>query len=188
MSVDAHKPGPPASKEALAAGHEISEVQPKPILAFLVLIAVFSALAFGVIVVYFKFLASEAARNSPRPSPLLQAGAARQAPEPRLQVDAWGDWANYKADQERQLGHYSWANKDSATVRMPIERAMELVLQRGLPHREGTMPPPATPGTEHGAMGDGQEPGGRMAPADDLRLKPPTQQTVPATGGDGGHH
>ncbi|HEX7879421.1 MAG TPA: hypothetical protein VF720_08430 [Candidatus Eisenbacteria bacterium] len=183
MSVDAHKPGPPASKEALAAGHEISEIQPKPILAFLILIAIFSAFCFGIIVVYFRFLAADAAKHSPRPSPLITQGSARVPPEPRLQVDAWGDWDSYKADQDRQLGHYSWANKDSLTIRMPIERAMEIVLQRGLPARAGTMPPPSPDGGE----APGHEAGGRMAPHDDLRMKPPTSRTEPAPTGAGGH-
>jgi hypothetical protein len=185
MSVDAHKPGPPASKEALAAGHEISEVQPKPILAFLILLAVFSAFCFGIIVVYFRFLAADAAKHSPRPSPLITQGAARTPPEPRLQTDAWGDWDTYKADQDRQLGQYAWADRESLTVRMPIERAMEVILQRGLPHREGAMHPPA------GASGDGAgeaHDGGRMAPPGGLQMKPPPSQTVPAPTGAGGHH
>jgi len=189
MSVDAHKPGPPASKEALAAGHEISEVQSKPILAFLILLTVFSAFCFGIIVIYFRFLAADAAKHSPRPSPLITQGAVRVPPEPRLQVDAWGDWDSYRADQDRQLGNYAWANKDSLTVRMPIERAMELVLQRGLPHRAGSMPMPTgtAPGAGVGETGPGHEPGGRMAPHDDLRMKPPPSQTEPAPTGAGGH-
>ena len=184
MSVDAHKPGPPASREALAAGHEISEVQSKPILAFLILLAVFSAFCFGIIVVYFKFLAADAAKHSPRPSPLITQGAARVPPEPRLQTNAWGDWDSYKADQDRQLGQYAWADKDSLTVRMPIERAMEIMLQRGLPHRAGTMPPAVHEG---GEAGPGHEEGGRMAPQDDLRMKPPPSHTQPAPTGAGGH-
>ena len=186
MSVDEHKPGPPASKEALAAGHEISEIQPRPILAFLILIAVFSAFCFGIIVIYFRFLAADAAKHSPRPSPLITQGSARMPPEPRLQTNAWGDWDTYKADQDLQLGRYAWVNKDSLTVRMPIERAMEVVLQRGLPHREGgLMPPPAgTSGGEAGAPHDG----GRMAPPGNLQMKPPPSQTEPAPTGAGGHH
>ena len=188
MSVDAHKPGPPASKEALAAGHEISEVESKPIVAFLVLLLVFSAFCFGIIVIYFKFLAADAARLSPRPSPLITNGSTRVPPEPRLQVDAWGDWDTYKLAQDRALSQYSWVDRDSQIVRIPVEAAMEKILAHGLPHREGVMTPPGAPDAmdTHGA---GEETGGRMAPPGGYQLKPPPSAVEPApSAGSGGHH
>ncbi len=183
MSDKHHDSGPPASKEALSAGHEVGDIHPKPIIVGLIAVILFSAVSFAVVVVLFKFLADDATRNSPRPSPLNPTRAARMAPEPRLQVDAWGDWDTYKASQDRLLENYSWVDKESLLVRVPVTRAMEIVLERGLPQRPGGMPAPAAvdPGSSH-------EVGGRMAPSGSLQMKPPPSTTEPAHGSTGGGH
>jgi len=181
MSDNHHHSDPPASKEALSAGHEVGDIHPKPIIIGLIGVILFSAVSFAVVVVLFKFLAADATRTSPRPSPLNPTRAARMAPEPRLQVDPWGDWDTYKASQDRLLQNYSWVDKESLLVRLPIERAMELVLERGLPHRPGVMPPP---GIDPIPSSDA---GGRMAPHGSLELKPPASTTEPAPGTGGGH-
>ncbi len=150
MSDSHHDSGPPASKEALSAGHEVGDIHPKPILVGLIGLILFSAASFAVVVVLFNFLAGEASRKSPRPSPMNPTHATRLAPEPRLQTDAWGDWTTYKLSQDRILDHYSWVDKESLLVRLPVERAMELVLERGLPHRAGVMPPVPAPINDEG--------------------------------------
>ncbi|MDZ4803639.1 MAG: hypothetical protein SGI90_02095 [Candidatus Eisenbacteria bacterium] len=183
MSDSQHDSGPPASRESLSAGHEVSEVHPKPIITFLVGIILFSALSFVIVVVLFKFLAGDASRKSARPSPMIAAGATRQAPEPRLQTDAWGDWDAYKMNQDRLLEHYSWVDKESLIVRLPIGRAMEIVLERGLPQRPGVMPPPPA-----GDLDPSSEVGGRMAPPGGMQMKPPPSTTEPVHGTDGGGH
>jgi len=40
-----------------------------------------------------------------------------------------------RAAQERELTTYGWVDKEKQTVRIPIDRAMELLAQRGLPAR-----------------------------------------------------
>lgn len=60
-------------------------------------------------------------------------------PYPRLQVNEYGELDNYKKAQMEMLDSYSWINKDAGTVRIPIERAMEIIAERGLP-KAGTAP------------------------------------------------
>jgi len=43
-----------------------------------------------------------------------------------------------RAAQERQLTTYGWLDKEKQTVRIPIDRAMELLAKRGLPARKQT--------------------------------------------------
>jgi hypothetical protein len=57
-------------------------------------------------------------------------------PPPRLQVSPQTDLAEMRAAEEQMLHTYGWANKERQIVRIPIERAMELLVQRGLPARE----------------------------------------------------
>jgi len=55
-------------------------------------------------------------------------------PSPRLQGDDGNqETADMHAREDLLLTHYSWVNREQGKVRIPIERAMELVAQRGLP-------------------------------------------------------
>ena len=59
-----------------------------------------------------------------------------QAPEtaaPRLQLSPRSDLAQMRAAEEKILHSYGWVDKQKGVVRIPIERAMELTAQRGLP-------------------------------------------------------
>lgn len=56
-------------------------------------------------------------------------------PEPRLQARPHADLKDFCADQENQIDSYAWVDKQAGIVRIPVERAMELVLQEGLPAR-----------------------------------------------------
>src|SRR5271154_4604910 len=55
-------------------------------------------------------------------------------PTPRLQGDDGNqDLANLHAREDLLLDHYSWVDQSQGKVRIPIDRAMELTAQRGLP-------------------------------------------------------
>jgi hypothetical protein len=55
-------------------------------------------------------------------------------PTPRLQTDDGSqDVADLHAREDLLLNNYSWADEAHSKVRIPIERAMELIAQRGLP-------------------------------------------------------
>ncbi|HXT00239.1 MAG TPA: hypothetical protein VN915_06165 [Elusimicrobiota bacterium] len=58
-------------------------------------------------------------------------------PEPRLQSDPATDLRRWREEEDAALRSYSWADRARGVVRLPVERAMELVLQRGLPTRPG---------------------------------------------------
>jgi len=53
-------------------------------------------------------------------------------PEPRLQVSPSDDLRAYKQEQEEILNSYEWISRDEGRVRIPIERAMDLLAQRGI--------------------------------------------------------
>jgi hypothetical protein len=105
--------------------------------AVLGLVAILIAILFWMHALFFRF-AKEDRPQSARPfanvRPLPQ--------EPRLQVSPEEDWKDYKQGQDSELNHYGWVNKERGVVRIPIDRAMDLLLQRGLPTR-----PPSNGGT-----------------------------------------
>ena len=55
-------------------------------------------------------------------------------PTPRVQSDDGNqDIADLHAREDLLLSNYTWVDESKGTVRIPIERAMELIAQRGLP-------------------------------------------------------
>ena len=70
-------------------------------------------------------------------SPELQAEFAQLAhrfPSPRLQTDdGYQEITDIHAKEDLLLENYSWVDQGKGTVRIPIERAMELIAERGLP-------------------------------------------------------
>jgi hypothetical protein len=60
----------------------------------------------------------------------------RLPPQPRFQQDPQQELQDLRAKQKALLEGYGWANKEAGVVRIPIEEAMRLVVERGLPSRE----------------------------------------------------
>jgi hypothetical protein len=62
--------------------------------------------------------------------------AFRSEPEaPLLQAVPGEELAEWQAEEERLLGTYGWVDRDNDLARIPIERAMAIVAERGLPAR-----------------------------------------------------
>ena len=56
-------------------------------------------------------------------------------PQPRLEADERTQLTDYIQKQDQKLLTYDWVDKDAGTVRIPIDRAMDLIAERGLPVR-----------------------------------------------------
>jgi len=56
-------------------------------------------------------------------------------PNPKLEEDERGQLNGILLQEENTLHSYGWVDEKAGTVRMPIERAMDLIVQRGLPVR-----------------------------------------------------
>ena len=64
------------------------------------------------------------------------------APPPQLQGNPAADLAIMRAREEAVLHSYGWVDRKAGVIRIPIERAIELTAERGLPARKS---PPAAP-------------------------------------------
>jgi hypothetical protein len=69
-------------------------------------------------------------------------------PEPRLQAKPRADLRDYCGEQMQKLDADGWVDSDNGIVRIPIDRAMDLTVQRGLPARpaNGDQSNPSTTG------------------------------------------
>ena len=89
-------------------------------------------------------MVSRQAKEDVAPPPIAGFDSARQAPEPRLQGEPFADWQALKARQEAVLTSYGWVDEEKGVARIPIDRAMKMVLERGFPARvEAAAPAPA---------------------------------------------
>ena len=56
-------------------------------------------------------------------------------PGPQLEMDERGQLNDIRIDEAETLNSYDWVDQKAGTVRIPIDRAMDLIVQRGLPVR-----------------------------------------------------
>jgi hypothetical protein len=68
--------------------------------------------------------------------PLAAGQQDRLPPFPRFQQDPQQELQDLRAKQKALLDGYGWVNKEAGVARIPIEDAMKMVLERGLPTRE----------------------------------------------------
>ena len=69
-------------------------------------------------------------------------------PAPRLQVTPVQDLEHYRAGQDQELTSYGWVDQKGGVVRIPIDRAMDLLIEKGLPVR--------SPGSKEGHLEPGE--------------------------------
>jgi hypothetical protein len=119
--------------EASARGYETSDARLRPILAFGAGLTVFALVVLLVIAWMFHAFLRREVRLDPPPSPVAASRA--QPPEPRLQSAPAQDLEAVRAAEDALLNSYGWADRQAGHVRIPIDRAMELLSERGLPVR-----------------------------------------------------
>ena len=66
-------------------------------------------------------------------------------PLPRLQTYPFDDVKGLRHEEAKLLEHYAWVDKNAGTVRIPVSRAIELLAEKGLPHRPPSPSAPAGP-------------------------------------------
>lgn len=115
-------------------GHETQDTRPRAIMALVIGLAVLTLVALVAMWGLFKYLDARQARSEAPAPPLVE--ARRLPPQPRLQVEPRIDLEHLRAAEDEKLNSYGWVNRPAGVVRIPIERAMALVAERGLPVRE----------------------------------------------------
>jgi hypothetical protein len=53
-----------------------------------------------------------------------------------LQVDAPNELRRMRAAEQAALNSYGWVDKEAGIVRIPVDRAMEILAKKGLPARK----------------------------------------------------
>lgn len=87
--------------------------------------------------VFYLFDGRRIANDAARQTFPLAVGQVKEAPGPQLQTQPFKDVYLLEQDAENRLRTYGWTDETNGIVHIPIDRAIELMLQRGIPARAG---------------------------------------------------
>ena len=107
----------------------------------------------------FAHYSSREAKLSPLVPEIIKTQAPREPPEPRLQGNPQADLRKMLQDEDSVLNHYGWVDPEHGVVRIPIDRAIDVIATRGLPHF--TAPAPPRTGSTTAARNSGDTSAGR---------------------------
>lgn len=123
---------------------ESSGIKARPVLLFLGILGVATAFVFiliqGLLIAFDKLDTMN--RTEPASRVELPEGQRKLPPEPRLQGAPGMDgptllpldeMREYRKMVDEKANAYGWVNKEAGTVRLPLERAKEMLAERGLP-------------------------------------------------------
>lgn len=126
------------TRESLEANHETTDVSIKGLAIFGVSLFVFLLAILAAVAVFFKgydllnnHLNKGLSRVEPGAATLVEATPNYQGP--LMQVKPEEDLRWMRQHNEMDLGTYGWVDRSAGVVRLPIDRAMDLIAQRGVP-------------------------------------------------------
>jgi hypothetical protein len=123
---------------------EHEDLSPRGIVYFLAGLIAFLGVLCVIVFGVYRFLDSYNHANQATLSPMVAPEADTRSvtdkdtqtfPEPRLEKNERTVLREFIEDQDRRLATYNWVDKDKGIVQIPIDRAMDLIVQHGLPVR-----------------------------------------------------
>lgn len=124
-------------------GYEHQDLGARGVFAFLISLAIGGVLVFLVVWGMYKFLDYRQRARQPQLNPLVNQVESdtrivpedeiKKFPQPSLESDERTEINKFRLTEEQKLNSYGWVDEKNGVVRIPIERAMQLVAQRGLP-------------------------------------------------------
>jgi len=116
--------------------HEESDVNVRAILGYGAGLVVVAIVVHVFLFWLQGFYATRTARAQTTVYPMAVGQQDQLPPEPRLQGHPQQELRDLRAKQQSLLTGYGWVNKEAGVARIPIEEAMRIVVDRGLPARE----------------------------------------------------
>jgi hypothetical protein len=124
------------STDNVEVHHEESDVNIVAIFGFGGALFGVAVVAFLLVYVLFGFFNSRDGRPVAASYPLAAAQGERRPPEPRLQEHPREDLEALREREEQILTTYGVVDQNAGVYRIPVEQAMKLTLERGLPARQ----------------------------------------------------
>ncbi len=139
------------SDEMMNHGHvtefEREDLGTRGVFAFMIGLAVIGIVIYFIIVGMYSFLDNYERSQMSTASPLVTTKGAmsrvvtqadmdkafKDNGAPMLETNERGQFKDFLINQEDQLNSYGWVDKDAGVAHIPIQRAMDLIVQQGLP-------------------------------------------------------
>jgi hypothetical protein len=129
------------------AGFEREDLGSRGVFAFMIGLAVVGVVIYFIIIGMYSFLDKYERSQMATASPLVTSKGAmsrvvtqdymeqrfKENGAPMLETNERGQFRDFLMNQENQLNSYGWVDEKAGVAHIPIERAMELTAQRGLP-------------------------------------------------------
>jgi hypothetical protein len=122
-------------EDSLNTGYETRDADVRDIAFTLAGLAVAAAMVFVLVYGIFRYLEYHPLTET-QPSPMAETAGPQFPPAPRIEVHPAIEIEALHAQENAILSTYGWTDKKAGVVRIPIDRAMELQLQRGFPTRK----------------------------------------------------
>jgi len=144
MSNETHPANSPGN-----GGYERQDVGVAPVVYFLLALVVAGGLVHFVVSGLYSYMERRSNSQQTPVSPLVTNAPAdtrhlsadyrdylkQNFPAPQLEIDERNQLDRIRIDEAQTLSTYDWIDQKAGTVRIPIDRAMDLLAQRGLPVR-----------------------------------------------------
>src|SRR4051812_371864 len=114
------------------SGYEHTDAAIGPLVQFAFWLIVSAVIVHVVLAVGYVYMkrSMETAQGA-QPFPLAAEQSHRLPPVPQLQQIPSREMYEFRTQQESDLHSYGWVDKNAGTVHMPIETAMQMMLQQG---------------------------------------------------------
>lgn len=128
-------------------GFEREDLSTRGVFAFMIGLAIVGVVIYFIIVGMYTFLDKYERSQMTTASPLVTSKGAmsrvvtqdymdqrfKENGAPMLETNERGQFRDFLMNQENQLNSYGWVDEKAGVAHIPIDRAMELTVQRGLP-------------------------------------------------------
>jgi len=137
--MDTESAKPESSAQRVPHGHEPTDVHAGWIFGIVLFLAVSGIGIHFLMAGMLNLLKHETPTTDQWRPPERSVASTQTRPSfPRLQVSPPVDLEAFRAREEVELNSYGWIDRASGIVHIPIEQAMDLLVQKGLPVRRGT--------------------------------------------------
>lgn len=116
-------------------GYELTDISTRVVVVFATALVAAGVVVHVLVWLLFAYLGQATAVSYSRQYPLAAIGPAPLPAAPMLQVKPREELKQLRAEEDAILSSYRWIDPNAGIVRIPIDRAMQLVLERGLPVR-----------------------------------------------------
>jgi hypothetical protein len=142
--MDANRPAAPDPDVIGPSAHGVAaerDVVPTPVVVwlfgFLAGLSILAAIVTGVLFFAFEKRAARRDRAAVEEAGLERPAPNRIPPPPRLEIQTQGHFRYFRDAEQSRLSSYGWMDKSTGAVHIPIDRAMDLIAERGV----GALPP-----------------------------------------------